>query len=414
MKKTLILLIFLLCFLALRAKVTLFECIDAALKNSIEIKIKKSELNDKLYSYQNSVYSFLPSIIASKTLSKGINNLKTENDNLSITGELSLFDNRIWNYKSAKLNLEQSKLDYDKQKRDIIIRVTKDFLMLNLLNEKLNYYQNIIKDYKEQLRFTKRLLNSGNKTEFDLYSIEIELENNKIEYENVKNEISETMSELNYLTGLSLKNSDDLKKFNIQTENNLEKSTLEKAYQLLSAKILVKDAKINKYSMLTNLLPSVYLQGSFSHSESSNKYEILNRENWTKYWEVSLNFKFDFGNFLRNYNNYRRAKCLIYQRNMAFKKNKMLLEMNIENKKRLILTKKKQISIDTKKLKFLTEKFKLAQNKFKNGLMDFFMYKETANELLSAKIALINDQKDYLINLIEYRNLQGKKIFEKY
>ena len=414
MKKYLSLLFISLVFGILNAQVTLYQCIDAALKKSYDMKIESKNIQKQKYELQNAAYSFLPSIKLSKTISKANNDYKLTEDGFSASAQLNLFDKRFFNYKLSSIALEQTKLDYKNKRNNLIIEVTDYYLGILLLKEKVEYYKNLLADYDVQKQFMEKLLKTGAKTLFDKYSVEVEIKNSEIEYEKAKNDLQETLMYLVYLTGFSQEQLMNAVDFDVDIFGIPQTDSCEKSYRILSAKLLLKQTKLEKLSTLTDILPDVYALAGVSYLQQKNYYSWLFNGSWTKTWQVSLNFQFDLGNIFSSINNYKISKINLYQQKIRLENEKSLMKLNLNSQKNSLLLIKKQLKLDEKKLKYASLKFEFAKKSFKNGLLDFFKFKESANQLLSAKISLINDKKSYIKNLMEYQKISGEKILNKY
>ncbi len=415
MKKNLILMVMLSFFsVILNAEVSLFDCIDAALQKSYDVKIKKMEIQKSKYQLQNSKAAFLPSIELSKNVSNTNGDYKNTDNSIVASTRLNIFDKRFSNCKTSKIALEESELDYEKQKDDTIISVVDNYLTINLLREKSHYYENLLSDYQKQKQFINELIKSGSKTLFDLYSIEIEIKNSEIELEKTQNEMEKTIEQLNFLTGLSIKNMSDFKDVDFKNIKLPQNKSYEKSYEIRLSKLSLKRNKIDKFDAFTDLLPTIYLQGSKYFSKKYDKYDWGFGNDLGESWQISLNFQFDFGDFLTDYNRFKMSKINISQQKLRMEKTKSLLKINLNSQKRDLILSKKQIIQDKEKLKFASEKFELAKTQYQNGLLDFFKLKDSANQLISTKITLMNDKKNYILNVINYQKTSGEKILDKY
>ncbi len=415
MKKNLIFLIMLSSFsLILNAEISLYDCLDAALQKSYDIKIGKKEIQKTKYQQQNSMAAFLPSIEVSKKVSKATNDYENTNNSLTASTSLDLFDKRFINFKTAKIDLKQAKLDYKNQKDETIVSVVNNYLTINLLKEKSRYYKNLISDYQKQKIFINELIKAGAKTLFDLYSIEIEIKNNEIELEKTENEIEKTIEQLNFLTGLSLKITDDFGDIDVNSIKLSQNKSFEKSYEIISSKLSLIRSKISRYDAFTNLLPTVYLQGSKYFSKEYDDYNWGVGNDLDNSWQISLNLQFDFGNFLSDYNNFRISKINLSQQKLRLEKTISLQKINLNSQKRAVILSQKQIVHDEEKIHFASQKFELAKTQYQSGLLDFFKLKDSANQLISAKITLINDKKSYILNVINYQKTIGEKILNKY
>ncbi len=113
MKKVIIIILFsLLNLLLIAEETTLFDCIDAALENSYDIQNAEQNVNIYRSENLNKLLDFIPDITTSANAKRDIDGNEIETNNISISENLFLFDERFPNYKLSRLDFHNEKLNY--------------------------------------------------------------------------------------------------------------------------------------------------------------------------------------------------------------------------------------------------------------------------------------------------------------
>ncbi len=405
-------------------EISLFDCIDAALINSYElqsaeqnVKISASEKLDKLY-------SFFPDISAYSNAKRDIDGNEIGTNNLSVSENLYLFDERFSNYTLSNLDYKKEKLNYEEQKQTIVLEILQLYADILILKKSWDYYQNSSEFYQNEIEFIEEMMKSGKKTELDLFSTQIELKNSELNISQTQNEIEKKLMELSYKTGKNLH-----RKMNFPDISNLipaeiEDNSFEKSFEWKISGLSKKSRKIEKNIYLKRIFPDLYLNGYYNwrnvkywkDANQTYDYEgnFIIRDQETKYWEVSLNLSYSLGSFAQKLNDYAISKRRLKQQEFEQKSLEETLQTELAGKKLDLKLKQDEIDICNEKLTLSEKKLTLSQEKFRLGLISFLDFKTAFNETLNARLELLQVKYDLIIAYAEWQKIKGEKIFGKY
>ena len=105
--------ILLVSFKILFAEVSLNDCIESAVKNSLDLKIANLEVKNKLDEKKKNLFDFSPNISLLSKTSTSNNQTKLLSNGLDFSTQINLFDARFNNLKSSKYSLQQQILERD-------------------------------------------------------------------------------------------------------------------------------------------------------------------------------------------------------------------------------------------------------------------------------------------------------------
>ena len=414
----------LLNLLLIAEEITLFDCIDAALENSYDIK--NAEQNVKIYRSENlnKLFDFIPDITAYSNAKHDIDGNDIGTNNISISENLYLFDERFSNYKLSNLDYHNEKLNYQQQKQSTVLEILQLYSEILILNESLDYYLNYAEFYNNETEFVKEMIKTGKRTELDLYSTQIEQKNAELNITKTQNNIDKKLLELSQKTGNNFNNETMFSNINNLQPTEIGTISYENNLDWKMSNFTKKRRKIEKNIYLKRIFPDLYVNGYYNwrnikywkDAEQTYDYEgnFIIRDRETKYWEVSLNLSYSLGSFAQKLNDYSISKRRLKQEELNFYSLQQELQKELASKKLDLELKQDEIKICVQKLALAEKKLVLTQERFRLGLISFLDFKTTFNETLNAKIELLQTRYDYIIAFAEWQIVKGEKIFGRY
>ncbi|MCK4654760.1 MAG: TolC family protein [Candidatus Cloacimonetes bacterium] len=424
-KKTIILI--LLCFLNLlliAEEITLFDCIDAALVNSYEIK--NAEQNVKIYRSENlnKLFDFIPEITAYANAKYDIDGNDIRTNNISVSENLYLFDERFSNYKLSCLDFHNEKLNYQQQKQSTVLEILQLYSEILILKESLDYYLNYAEFYDNESEFVKEMIKTGKRTVLDLYSTQIEQKNAELNITKTQNDIEKKLLELSQKTGRGFKKETMFSNINNLLPTEIGIISYENNLDWKMSNFAKKRRKIEKNIYLKRIFPDLYVNGYYNwrnikywkDAEQTYDYEgnFIIRDQETKYWELSLNLSYSLGSFAQKLNDFSISKRRLKQEELNFNSLQQELQKELASKKLDLKLKQDEIKICIQKFALAEKKLFLIQERFRHGLISFLDFKTTFNETLNAKIELLQTRYDYIIAFAKWQIVKGEKIFGRY
>lgn len=425
MKKTILIILFsLLNLLLIAEEITLFDCIDAALENSFIIK--NAEQNVKIYRSENlnKLFDFIPDITAYANAKHDIDGNDIGTNNLSISENLYLFDERFPNYKLSNLNYRNEKLNYQQQEQSTVLKILQLYSEILLSKESLDYYLNSAEFYSNEIEFVTEMIKAGKRTELDLYSTQIEQKNAELNITKTQNDLEKKLLELSQKTGKDFNQETVFSNITDLIPEEIGNTSYENNLDWKMMNFTKKRKKIEKNIYLKRIFPDLYMNGYYNwrnvkywkDAEQTYDYEgnFIIRDQETKYWEVSLNLSYSLGSFAQKLNNYSISKRRLKKEEFNLMSLQQELQKELASKKLDLELKQDEIIIYTQKLALAEKKLVLTRERFRLGLISFLDFKTTYNETLNAKIELLQTRHDYIVAFAEWQIVKGEKIFGRY
>ncbi|MCK4956507.1 MAG: TolC family protein [Candidatus Cloacimonetes bacterium] len=405
-------------------EITLFQCIDATLETSY--KIKKAEQNVEIYrtEHLNRLFDFVPNITASANAIHDKEGNEVGTNNISISENLHLFDERFPNYKLSSLDYQKEMLTFRQQKQLSVLEILQLYSEILILNESLDYYLNSAEFYNNQTLFIEEMMKTGKRTKLDLYSAQIAQKNAELNVTKTENSIAKKLLDLSQKMGKEINRETIFSNINKLLPKKIGTISYENNLDWKISNFTKKEREIEKNISLKRIFPDLYLNGNYNWRnnkywkdaeqiyDNEGNYIIKDRE--TKYWEVSLNISYSLGSFAQKFNNYSISKRRLKQEEYSSLHLQQELQKELAIKKLDLELKQDEIKISTQKLELAEKKLILSQEKFKFGLINFLDFKTTFNETLNARIELSQTKYDYIIAFAEWQIATGEKILGKY
>ena len=425
-------LVFFLIFALVRAQEnswTLTKCMETALQNNIEIKIRHLEIK-KTEKSQNSVLNrMLPTInlfgdqgynfgstIDPSTNGRVSSNI--QNNSFYLNARTNLIDfSAFANAQKDKINTEQAKAEKEVVENEYKLQILESYYQVL-------YTQELLKIQKEQLRQASFNLDRvtkevtiGSKPQSDLYDMQLsfsEEENRNLETEQLcaikKTELFQLMNVIYVSTN------------GIVVEPYLQERTKDSDNELYNPKI--KLAELNYQNSLklillerTNnypILSAYYGYSTFYYKnikqENANTDSFFNQLEVNKSQQVGMQLSVPIFNGFRNNKKISASKIVGDKAKLFIEQEKQLLEKQVvleeQNKRNYSQLQYKLIE----KQKFAKASFATTQAKFISGKVEAILYSSVKNQSLSADFEVLknNLQLQYIdlkINLLKKNHL---------
>ncbi|WP_348824240.1 TolC family protein [Flavobacterium aestuarii] len=432
-KKRIVTIIFFLFFVLVNGQEnswSLTKCMEAALQNNIEIKIRQLEIK-RTQKSQNSVlnrmlpiaglsgeqsYNFGSTI---DPASNGRVSSNIQNDNFYLNARTNLIDfSAFANAKKDKINIEIAKADKEVIENEYKLQILESFYQTL-------YTQELLKIQKEQFkqaifnleRVTKEVA-IGSKPQSDLYDMQLsfaEEENRNLE--------SEQLYGIKKLQLFQLMNITDIVTKDVVLENVFNESKASETENTLNSP-KIKRAELQYQNSLksisverANNLPVVSAYYGFStfyysilNEPAANKDSFKDQLQNNKTQQVGIQMNVPIFNGFRNNKKIdaskiesEKSKQLIEQEKQELEKQVAIEEQNRNNYMEL------QKKLNDKQ-KYAKASLTTTQAKFINGKVEAILYSSVKNQLLTAEYDVLKNglQLQYIglkINLLKYNSL---------
>ncbi|MFV8344623.1 TolC family protein [Flavobacterium sp. ZB4P13] len=409
---------------------SLTKCMETALQNNIEIKIRKLEIKRTQQS-QNSVlnrmlpvvnlygeqgYNFGSSIDPS---TNGRVSSNIQNDNFYLNARTNLIDfSAFANAQKDKINIEQAKAEKEVVENEYKLQILESYYQVL-------YTQELLKIQKEQLkqasfnldRVTKEVT-IGSKPQSDLYDMQLsfsEEENRNLETEQLyavkKTQLFQLINVTDVVTDevvlepyLKERTAEDL-------ENRLYNPKIKLAE--LNYQNSLKSIRLERASNLP-ILSAYYGYSTFYYKNikqaNANTDSFFNQLEDNKSQQVGMQLNVPVFNGFRNNKKISASKIASDKAKLAIEKEKQLLDKQVvleeQNRKNYLQLQNKLME----KQKYAKASLATTQAKFISGKVEAILYSSVKNQLLSAEFEVLKNNlqlqySDLKINLLKNNRL---------
>ena len=407
---------------------SLQKCIDTALENNIEIKVRQLEIKRTQKARNSMLNEILPvvnlfgsqSYNFGSTIDPSTNGRVSSNiqyDNFYLNAQMNLLDfNAIVNSKRNKISIEIAKAEKEIIENEYKLQILESYYQAL-------FTQELLKIQKEQLKNTifnfdriSKEVNTGSKPKSDLYDIQFNLsqeEKQVIETEQLFTIQKTQLFQLINYSNIIIENVSLEKALasNVETEKEINNP------KIISAKLnYERDLKEVSLQRSNNLpVLSAFYQISSFYYKPLNQPDVIvdsfnNQIGNNKNQQVGLQLNIPILNGFKNNRKINVAKIESEKSNLKIEQENQKvaqqLEIEEKNKQNYLALQKKLDEV----LAFAHASFITTQAKFVVGKVDTFIYSSVKNNVLTSEYNVLkNDlQLQYInfkMNLIRSNNL---------
>ena len=409
------------------------EAVAIALKNNLNLKSNKVDLDYKKWSRYMVWNNFLPSVNSSIAWSRG-NAWKStiESSGVSIPNsspEWSFGANigLNWNLNAALVfgaiatmqDYQNGRLSFEIAKNTLMLNVRKSFYYFLLLKRRIEIKEeqmaNALKRY-DQAEINFR---NGRISEYDMLGTKVYYENLKPDLVSLKNSYNTSLLQFQQLIGIE----DDVRLSFVGTLSIDGKSLDSFDYHSLASKYVENrlDIQIQKHSIklldtskkiaIAQMTPSFSLGVGYSPSFQKN---IFKSDTWSKDdkdWIDGGSFRFGFSlaldplfpfstaqmNIIQIQNNIKKSEIGLQQLRLNAKLEIQTFVTNTEKSKQTLSSLKENIALAQKA-------YTMAEQAFRAGTKDRLSVENSQLDLDNAKLNMLMEEYNYLINILDLEN----------
>ncbi|MFV8358049.1 TolC family protein [Flavobacterium sp. XS1P32] len=408
---------------------TLAKCMETALQNNIEIKIRQLEIK-KTEKSQNSVLNrMLPSInlygeqgynfgstIDPSTNGRVSSNI--QNNNFYLNARTNLIDfSAFANAQKDKINIVLAKADIEVIENEYKLQVLESYYQVL-------YMQELLKIQKEQLkqasfnldRITKEVA-IGSKPQSDLYDMQLSFSS-----EEIRNQETEQLYAIKKTELFQLMNVMDVKTDEVVLEPYFKEATKGSDNYLYNPKIKLAELNYQNSLQLIGLerasnypiLSAYYGYSTFYYKNikqaNANTDSFFNQLEDNKSQQVGMQLSVPVFNGFRNNKKISASKIAGDQAKLTIEKEKQQLDKQVvleeQNKRNYLQLQYKLVE----KEKYAKASLATTQAKFISGKVEAILYSSVKNQVLSAEFEVLKNKLqlqyiDLKINLLKRNEL---------
>lgn len=411
MRKIVLLLILLSVSFISGRTLTLDEAINIALENSHESKQDKIDQRVVNSSYKSTLWNIAPDGSISYNWNR-VNGSSSDGAGLSIGKTIDSTLPDYFNWKTAKHNIEITKLNSDYTTKSIAWNVLNSFVDLLLNQKKLEIYANNYLVQLDILKETNLLKEQGRKTLYEYNQVEINALNSQLVLIDTQKLISQKIGDLLLLLNieadtLSLQDIDlDIK---AEYEFNIEQ---EKSFAIIISELNITNNELLLQQDKLRFLPSLSASWTYNSNSPVNKPFEFDQYQDGSSWRVSLSYPllniFKQGqSHFRNKEALLSAKISLDQQIKTFESNYNTLVSDLDN---LFVSK----NINDRILAQARQNFEIAKTNFNLGTLRSIELEQSKSDLKQAELNFLNLNYQIYLKQQAINHLLSKKIAGKW
>lgn len=403
---------------------SLTKCMEMALQNNIEIKIRQLEIKRTQQSQNSVLNRMLPTINLygeqgynfGSTIDPSTNgriSSNIQNDNFYLNARTNLIDfSAFANAQKDKINIEQAKAEKEVVENEYKLQLLESYYQAL-------YTQELLKIQKEQLkqasfnldRVTKEVT-IGSKPQSDLYDMQLSFSE-----EEIRNLETEQLCAIKKTELFQLMNVTDVATNEVVLEPYLKERTKDSDSGLYNPKIklaelnyqnslkLIRLERTSNYPLLSAYYGySTFYYKNIKHS-NANTDSFFNQLEDNKSQQVGMQLSVPIFNGFRHNKKISASKIVADKAKLAIEKEKQQLDKQVvleeQNKRNYLQLQNKLVE----KEKYAKASLATTQAKFISGKVEAILYSSVKNQSLSAEFEVLknNLQLQYIdlkINLL--------------
>jgi outer membrane protein len=405
---------------------SLEQCIEAALKNNLNVQ--RAVLNAELAetNYLNQKGQFLPTVNGflrsdinfGRTIDPFTNTFATDevrSDAYGIQGNWELFNGmqRYNSYRQNQFEVAASKYDADKIRNDISLSVARSFLQIVFNKELLKVAEEQVNLTKMQVERTEKMVRAGSLPKGNLMDIQAQMAQEELNLVTVNNNL-----DLSYLQLLILMRMDTLENFDIDvpaidvsalgdigsTPSFVYLKAIEILPEVKSAEFRYEGSKKALATQRGRLSPILSFRGSVGSGYSGKNIDLETGQTKPFGQQVSDNFNQSIGfsltvpifNSLNTHSAIQRAKVDKELRENQIEQVKYEINETVKRAYFDAQAARKKYIANDKAVQAMRESYKYSERRYEVGMMNAVEFNQSKNNLIRAESDLLQAKYDYV------------------
>lgn len=402
---------------------TIDDAVEYALKGNLKIKQSDIALETARRSKSYSWNSMSPSIKATGSLNKPFPSRSSNKGpdsgdpvfddpaTISVGANISinLSPSIVTTIKTAALNYEMQKIDYDTTIRSIDMQVRNAFYAILYQQENIALQESNVKNALSQYNANLAKYNRGLLPRLDVLNSQIYYQNAKLTLSNAQANLGNDMATFKQLLGLSQKSNvtlygsldDMLAVGDVSIDGMNVKSSsvslLEKQVEIAKAKLSA--ARLGAYS------PQFNFGYQYSASTSTRDTDV-----WERGGSITLGVSIPLDGYLpwsSGAQSIANQKSNLESLRIQLEDQKNTVEIQIENYMNKIRQLEETIELRKQSIDYAKETYNLTAEAYASGTKDILALQSARNSLLSAEVQLKSDAYNLAVAILNLENAMG-------
>ena len=318
------------------------------------------------------------------------------------------------NYKSASLEWQIAKINYDSTVQQHVLDAVQTYYDLLLSQKLLAVYEDDLAVAQKQYEQDSTLYENGLKTRSDLLSSETNWRSSQLSLFSAQNDYANALKNFNIAINRPVEAPavlDDEISQDVSALPTLDQdltTALANRYDARVQRLTLKQQDITKTLGNLDALPSVFVD-LFANTGRSFSYHEL----WDYNYGISAGISFDIGFlYFNKYRNRQNTQIANQNAHLEYEQFLRTLRDNVVESRNTLLLKMRSLDISRLRLQTATQKFDATQLKYKNGLMGATDLTVARQELISAQVNYATLLSEVTLSRLRYRYALGEKLYD--
>lgn len=414
MRKVFLILITFPCLLFSQQVLTIDEAIKIAVENNLGIKIAESKVEQAYYQKKEAKTYFLPQITSTFNYT-----YLGDNEGISISGlplpPIKMTDDNLYNftlslnqpiftgkkiektYEISKVNIENSKLQYNIQLQDVVFNVKKNYFSVLEAEKYLETARKYREMLEKHLENAKKLFQQGLATKLDILKTEVSVKDAETKIIEAENLIKLAKANLNFVLNKPVDEEitvvdifeikEDVKDYDYWKEISLKKRPEIKSMERL---ISIYEKKIDLEK--SNLYPQIYFFTNYNFERGTQ----TSLGKWDTNWNTGIAISLDIWNWGRTKDKIKQSEKEKEQIDRQYEIVKKSIELEVKKAYLNLLSAEKKLEERKKQIETAKENLRVAELLYKEGLA-------TTTDVIDAITSLTEAKNTYYTAIYEYK-----------
>lgn len=437
MKKILMLILFTSSLFAQQKVLTLEESIQIGLKNSKDLKIANSKINNADYKLSEVNSLFLPQITFLGNYTRLSENIPAFEVTLPFSPSPvriaePIYDNYTFKLgfsqplftglklssskKAANYNLNAEKYNYSKEENEVAFKIYTAFWNYYRANEIKKVIELNLKQIENHLNDTKNYFQQGLVSKNDVLKLEVQYSNTKLKLIETENNLDISKMAFNKALGIDLETQTNVVVDQHQLEtssfddSDLFDEALSNRDELKSLAFRVEGSKENIKTVKSEYFPSIYLTGNFYYSNPNPRFQPAVDE-FNNNWDVGVTLSWNVWDWGKTSSKVSQAEQTKIQLETNYSQLQENIQLEVHQNYSNLVKNEEKIAVNKIAFEQANENYRITAEKYNLQIVSSTDLIDAESLLLQAETNLKTAQVDYQIAKANLSKSLGRKIY---
>jgi outer membrane protein len=392
-----------------QTRLTLKDCIDAALRNQPTMKAARAGVEAGKGREMQAMAPYLPQVIAStgysdnRQIGGGLGDTVSKSYSSTVTASQTIYDfGRTGNsFDAARFGTRSAEYDSERVKQDVILNVKQAYFALLQAKRMITVSEKTLEQAESRRRQAEAFFRAGSKPRFDVTRAEVEVNSAKLSLINANNAVRIRTIALHNAMGSEpsgVLEIDDIltASASVPPYEQVKEAALKNRPEILKADADIEAARSRVRAAGAGYFPTLSATGSYTWAHGSSQIGSFPRGDIQDSWNagITLSLPLFEGGITRGRVGEARANLLVAEAQCDTLKQSILIEMSqaYADMESAVA----RINVMESSLQKARESLSIAQGRYAAGV-------GPAIEVTDAQVAAVNAETDHVQALYDYQ-----------